>query len=113
MCCMAIPAEAQDATDVQPSNFRIVLENDSIRVLEFHSKPGLGVCGTGIHSHPAHLTVLLTAAKVRDTRDGRTIIVSNQPGDAFWLPPITHETENLGKSEIRALIVEIKSPVSQ
>ncbi len=108
LCCVAIPAEAQDAAEVQPSGYRVALENDTIRVLEFYASPGLGVCGSGIHSHPAHLTVLLTAAKVRDTQNGHSMIVSNQPGDTFWLPPITHETENIGGNEVRALIIEVK-----
>ena len=113
LCCAAIPAEAQDAAEVQPSGYRVALENDEMRVLDFHSKPGLGVCGVGIHSHPAHLTVLLTPARARDTQNGKTVIVSNQPGDVFWLPPITHETENIGSSDIRALIIEVKSTRSQ
>ena len=109
LCCAAIPAEAQDAAEVQPSGYRVALENNEMRVLDFHSKPGLGVCGVGMHSHPAHLTVLLTPAKVRATQDGKTMIVSNQPGDVFWLPPVTHETENIGSSDVRALIIEVKS----
>jgi len=113
LCCAAIPAEAQDAAEIQPSGYRVALENDEMRVLDFHSKPGLGVCGVGIHSHPAHLTVLLTPARARDTQNGKTVIVSNQPGDVFWLPPITHETENIGSSDIRALIIEVKSTRSQ
>lgn len=113
LCCAAIPADAQDAAEVQPSGYRVALENDEMRVLDFRSKPGIGVCGVGIHSHPAHLTVLLTPAKVRDTRNGKTMIVSNLPGDLFWLPPVTHETENIGSSDVRALIVEVKSTRSQ
>src|SRR3978361_680791 len=98
--CAAIPAEAEDAAEVQTSGYRLALENDEMRVLDFHSKPGLGVCGVGIHSHPAHLPVLLTPARARDTQNGKTVIVSNHPGDVFWLPPITHETENIGSSDI-------------
>ncbi len=113
LCCVAIPADAQDAVEVQPSGYRVVVENDTIRVLEFHAMPGLGVCGSGIHSHPAHLTVLLTDARVRDTQNGHTIIVSNKQGDTFWLPPITHETENLGGNQVRALIIEVKSTGSK
>lgn len=109
LCCAAIPADAQDASEVQPSGYRVALENDTIRVLDFHSRPGLGVCGSGIHSHPPHLTVLLTAGKVRATQDGQTMIVSHQPGDSFWMGAITHETENIGSNEVRALIIEVKS----
>jgi hypothetical protein len=108
ICAGAVPAEAQDASKVQPTSYQVVLDNDNVRVLEFRSLPGLGVCGTGLHSHPPHLTVLLTDASVKDTQNGRSKIVSNKAGDTFWLPAITHETENIGGAEVRALIVELK-----
>src|SRR6201996_3256162 len=79
-------ALSQDAAKVQPSSYRVALENPSVRVLEFTGRPGMGVCGSGVHSHPAHLTVLLTAAKVRVTENGKTFIAENKPGDVFWSP---------------------------
>jgi hypothetical protein len=110
LCMCGVSAKAQDPSKVQPTSYQVVLDNDNVRVLEFQSRPGLGVCGTGLHSHPSHLTVLLTDAKVKDTQNGRTMIVSNKAGDTFWSPAITHETENIGGAEVRALIVELKSP---
>jgi len=107
-----LPAAAQDAARVQPRSYRVVLDNDKVRVLEFVSRPGLGVCGSGVHSHPAHLTVLLTPARVRVTENGHTTIVENKKGDTFWSPPVTHETENLSGAEVRSLIIEIKTPAT-
>jgi hypothetical protein len=106
----ALPAASQDAAKVQPSSYRVVLENDSVRVLEFIGRPGMGVCGSGLHSHPAHLTVLLTAAKVKITQGGKTFIAENKPGDVFWSDAVTHETENVGGSAVRSLIIELKHP---
>jgi beta-alanine degradation protein BauB len=103
------PATAQDASKIQSRAYRVVLENDKLRVLEFNSKPGMGVCGSGKHSHPAHLTVALTAAKVRvKLDDGRTVVAENSPGDVFWSEAETHETENISGRNVRALIVELK-----
>ena len=104
-------AASQDAAKVQPSSYRVVLENDSVRVLEFTGRPGMGVCGSGLHSHPAHLTVLLSPAKVRVTENGKTFIAENKAGDVFWSGPVTHETENIGGAVVRSLIIEIKKPV--
>lgn len=102
---------AQDAPAVQPRSYRVALDNDRVRVLEFVSRPGLGVCGSGMHSHPAHLTVALTAAKIRvKLPDGRIIIAENKAGDVFWSEAETHETENLTGRDVRALIVELKAP---
>jgi hypothetical protein len=104
------PARGQDAAKVQPASYRVVLENDSVRVLEFTGRPGMGVCGSGLHSHPAHLTVLLTPAKVKVTENGKTFIAQNKAGDVFWSEATTHETENISGATIRSLIIELKKP---
>lgn len=106
---LAPVAAAQDASKVQSRAYRVAFENDRVRVLEFNSRPGMGVCGNGTHSHPAHLTVALTAAKVRvKLPDGRSIVAENKPGDVFWSEAETHETENIGGQDARALIIELK-----
>ncbi len=66
---------AQDAARIQPSSYRVRLDNDKVRVLEFTGRPGMGVCGAGVHSHPAHLTVLLTPAHVRVRVGGKVTTV--------------------------------------
>jgi hypothetical protein len=30
------------------------LENEKVRVIAHQSRPRMGVCGTGLHSHPPH-----------------------------------------------------------
>jgi len=105
---VATNAFAQDAMQVQAQSYRLVLENDKVRVLRFSAKPGMGVCGVGIHSHPGHVTVMLTPAKVRVTQGGKTRMIDVKAGDAFWEPPVTHEVENYGGAEVRSLIIEVK-----
>ena len=106
----ARPAPAQNASVVQPRSYRVVLENDKVRELEFIARPGMGVCGVGVHSHPAHVTVLLTPAKVRVVQNGRATMVEMKAGDSFYEPPVTHEVENYGGGEVRSLIIELKTP---
>ena len=102
-------AVAQDAAKTQPEAFRIAFENAKTRVLEFVSRPRTEVCGVGKHSHPAHLTVALSDARVRVTLpDGKKIVATNKPGDVFWSEAETHTVENIGGNEVRALIVEFK-----
>lgn len=104
-------ALAQDAAKMQPGAYRVLLENSSVRVLEFNSRPGMGICGIGQHSHPAHLTVLLTPAKVRVKENGKVFVAQNKAGDVFWSEAVTHETENITGANVRSLIIEIKAPV--
>lgn len=104
-------ALAQDAVITEPGSYRVVFENSQVRVLEFVSRPGAWLCGVGKHSHPAHLTVALSDARVRVTLpDGRRIEASNQLGDVFWSEAETHTVENIGSGMVRALIIEIKPP---
>jgi len=107
---VAARASAQDAAAVQPRAYSVVFENDRVRVLEFNSRPGMGLCGTGMHSHPAHLTVALSPAKVRvKLPDGNVIVAENKLGDVFWSEAETHETENISGRNVRALLIELKS----
>jgi hypothetical protein len=103
-------ADAPDAPQAQPQNFKVVLENDRLRVLEYVSRPGLAVCGSGMHSHPEHLTVVLSAGKVRiRTPDGKVVTTpETPPGLVFWSGAETHEVENVSGREMRSLVIELK-----
>jgi beta-alanine degradation protein BauB len=106
-----IPVHAQDATKVQPGSYKVTLENEYVRVLEYNSRPGIGICGQGMHSHPAHLTVVLTPGKAGvKTPDGRTVETSNEAGFTFWSEAQTHEVENISGRNMRILLIELKKP---
>jgi hypothetical protein len=98
-----------DAARIEPQSYRVVLENAHLRVLEFVSRPGMGMCGVGRHSHPPHLTIALSDARVRIDLDGApSIVADSRLGDVFWSEAETHTTENVGREGARALIVELK-----
>ena len=104
-------AGAQDAAKVMPRAYRVALENDKLRVLEFTGRPGMGICGEGMHSHPAHLTVVLSDWKGRATTpDGTVRDRERKLGDVFWSEAETHKNENTGKSSSRVLLIELKTP---
>src|SRR4051812_47555196 len=100
---------AQDAPTADPRSYRMVLENDRVRVLEYKSRPGLGVCGQGMHYHPAHVTVSLTGAKLKETTaDGKANFVDVPPGHVFFSEAQTHSAEIVGGSGTRSYIIELK-----
>jgi len=100
---------AQDAPTVDPRSYRVVLENDRVRVLEYKSRPGLGVCGQGMHYHPAHLTISLTGAKLKETTsDGKVSFPEIPPGTVFFSEAQTHSTEIIGGAGTRSYIIELK-----
>jgi hypothetical protein len=110
LLALAERGEAQDAAKMQPQSYRVAMENNHVRVLDFNSRPGMGVCGMGMHSHPGHVTVLLSTGNVRvRTPDGRVQEMHDLPmGTVFWEEPITHTVENISGSAMRALIIEVK-----
>jgi hypothetical protein len=102
-------ALAQDPARTNTRSYKVVFENNRIRVLEYASRPGLGICGRGKHWHPPHLNVLLTDAKAKITLpDGKTFVGQNKAGDVFWEEAVTHTVENIGGSGVRAYMVELK-----
>ena len=102
-------ALAQDAATSDPRAFRVVLENERVRVLEYKSRPGFGVCGRGMHYHPERVTVSLTGSKAKLTNaGGKTVIREIPPGHVVFALAETHATENIGGSGTRTYMVELK-----
>jgi beta-alanine degradation protein BauB len=100
---------AQDAPTMAPRSFRVVLENERVRVLEFKSRPGFGVCGEGMHSHPDHVTVSLTGAKLKvTTADGKAKFEDIPAGTVFYAPAEVHSAEVIGGLGTRSYIIELK-----
>ena len=101
-------ALAQNATTANPRSYRVVLENERVRVIEYKSRPGLGVCGEGVHSHPAHLAIALTPAKVKVKQDGKTSYGEVPAGEVMYFDAEVHSAENVGGAGTRFYLVEMK-----
>ena len=106
---VAPEALCQDAPAAAPRSYRVVLDNERVRVLEFKSRPGFGVCGEGMHSHPDHVTVSLTGAKLKvTTADGKATFRDIAAGTVFYAPAETHSAEIIGGLGTRSYIIELK-----
>jgi quercetin dioxygenase-like cupin family protein len=104
-------AAAQDAAKVMPRAYRVVLDNEHVRVLDFVGRPGMGICGDGMHSHPPGLTIVMTDwTGVTTTPTGDARQAQRKAGDVQWREaPVTHKVENTGRASARVLIVELKA----
>ena len=106
---VAPEALCQDAPAAAPRSYRVVLDNERVRILEFRSRPGFGVCGEGMHSHPDHVTVSLTGAKLKvKTADGKATFKDIPAGTVFYAPAETHSAEIIGGLGTRSYIIELK-----
>jgi quercetin dioxygenase-like cupin family protein len=99
-------ALAQDPVKLSPNLYKVVLENDQVRVLEYRVKPG---DKEPMHSHPAAVVYVFTDGKAKATTpDGKSQIIENKAGETIWSEPVTHAWEYLGPENGRVLIVELK-----
>ncbi|MBS1486589.1 MAG: hypothetical protein JST43_03300 [Bacteroidetes bacterium] len=88
---------------------KVILNNEKVKVTEFESQPNKDICGLGMHTHPAHLTILLTEATVTVTLpNGKTFTQKQPAGTTFWSEAETHTVINSGKGVAKAQIIEYK-----
>jgi len=96
---------AQDAAEVAPDSYKVLLDNDRVRVLEYQIKPGKK---DAMHSHPAYIVYSITPGKFMFTLpDGKTMKRESKAGGVIFLEAETHSTENIG-AEAKGLIIELK-----
>ena len=101
-------AMGQDPVPLYPENYKVLLENDRVRVLDFKLKKG---AKENFHSHPAAVTYVLAPFKIRFTfPDGTTFIREAKAGDVFFGEAVVHSPENIGDTDAHGLLVEMKTP---
>jgi quercetin dioxygenase-like cupin family protein len=99
---------ADDGTKLAPDVYRLLYQNDRVRVIRVGTKPGRK---TPMHSHPGSaFRYSMANTKVRFTMpDGTTRELESTAGVARWTELATrHAHENIGITEGRTLLVEIK-----
>jgi quercetin dioxygenase-like cupin family protein len=106
---ISVTSYAQDPVKTSPQYYKVLLENDQVRVFEYHLKPGEK---EPMHSHSAGVIYWLSGAKLRVTfPGGKTGERTVTTGEAVWRDPVTHAVENIGNTEAHAIAVDLKTPV--
>jgi quercetin dioxygenase-like cupin family protein len=105
----ALPAGAalaQDPVKVAPEIYKVTSDNQYVRVLDVHLKPG---GKSPMHSHPGYVAVALTPCRVRfSAPDGKSQEVEFKGGESSWRDPESHSVENLGTAECHVMNIEVK-----
>jgi quercetin dioxygenase-like cupin family protein len=94
-----------DPVITNPELYRVVLENERVRVLEFRDTPG---AMTAPHRHPDSLMLTLSSFRRLLTADGRQAKVRLGAGEIHWLAAHEHCGENTGDTDTHVLFIEIK-----
>ena len=62
-----------------------------------------------VHSHPAYVIYVLEGGKYRNyASDGKTTEGELKTGEVLFREPLTHAAENIGKTTMHMILVELK-----
>ncbi len=94
-----------DPVTTNPDHYKVVFENDRVRVLEYTDRPG---DRTTPHEHPDSVMHTLSAFRRRLSSGDQQREVDMPAGLTGWLPAQQHAGENIGDTDTHVLFVELK-----
>ncbi len=95
-----------DPVKVSPSSYKPLFENDEVRVLEMSLRAG---DKDEVHSHPSETVYFAKGGKLKiRLPNGEAMEADIPDGHVMWHEPWTHQVENVGSSDVKAIIVESK-----
>lgn len=95
----------EDPVITNPDHYRVLWENDRVRVLDYTDRPGTL---TTAHVHPDSVMVTLSDFSRRLIGDDREIDVQLEAGQVVWLPAQRHAGLNIGETDTHTLLIELK-----
>lgn len=96
---------SRDPTETDPDKYKVIFENERVRVLEYTDKPR---DRTSPHHHPDSIMYTLSSFERRLIHDDRETEVELEAGRVAWLAAQDHSGENIGETETHVLFVELK-----
>ena len=97
---------SQDAVKVAPDVYKVFLENDNVRVIEYRIKQG---AKSEMHSHPKSVAICLNDQRLKFTfPNGKSEDADLKHGQAVWLDALSHSVENIGTEDVSSVVVELK-----
>jgi quercetin dioxygenase-like cupin family protein len=103
---MTLKSVEQDPVVKDGDKYSVVLENERVRVLRYHDKPG---DRTLQHAHPDYVLYAESSFKRRLTFPvGRKQDVEVKAGSVIWMKGHIHIGENIGDTNTDVIIIELK-----
>jgi beta-alanine degradation protein BauB len=94
-----------DPVATNPALYRVIFENERVRVLEYTDSPG---DRTTPHDHPDSVMYTLSSFRRRLYSDDAQRDVEITSGTAHWLPAQRHAGHNIGETPTHVIFVELK-----
>lgn len=95
-----------DPAVTDPDLYRVIFENERVRVLEYRDRPG---DRTHPHQHPDSVMYTLSSFRRRVSSGDRTAEIALDAAQVRWLPAQEHVGENVGDTPTHALFIELKA----
>jgi len=103
-------AFAQDPVSVDAKHYKVMLDNDQVRVLKIRYGPKEK---SVMHEHPASVVVFLTNSQVKfSLPDGSKVDGGGKAGDARFADAGKHLPQNVGNAAMEGVLVELKGGAS-
>ena len=97
---------AQDPALTDGDKYKVIFENEKVRVLEYRDNPGEK---THKHRHPAFVLYALGPFKRKILLpDGKALMREFKAGDVLYSDEQTHIGENIGTTPTHVIMVEMK-----
>jgi quercetin dioxygenase-like cupin family protein len=97
---------ADDPTTTDPDKYKVLFENERVRVLEYRDQPGQR---TSPHRHPDSVMYTVSSFQRRLVAEsGASRDVEMAAGEVRWLDAQVHSGENIGQSATYVIFVELK-----
>ncbi|MBM2615220.1 cytoplasmic protein [Actinoplanes sp. LDG1-06] len=96
---------SDDPVVTDPGLYRVIFENDRVRVLEYRDKPG---DRTHRHRHPDTVMYTLTAFRRRISAGAQSVDVELPAGAVRWVGAQEHSGENTGDTPSHGIFIELK-----
>jgi quinol monooxygenase YgiN/quercetin dioxygenase-like cupin family protein len=107
---LPVTALAQDPVALYPDNYRVLHENDRVRVIDFQLRRGATELA---HHHRPHVVYVLRGFEIRFTfPDGSTALRKTKSGDVLFSEEVTHASENVGDTDAHGILIELKQPTT-
>ena len=97
----------QDPVVTDPNLYSVLFENERVRVLQYHDRPG---DRTHPHRHPDSVMVTLSGFQRRVSSGDRQADIELPAAHARWVGAQEHAGENIGSTETHAVFIELKEP---
>jgi quercetin dioxygenase-like cupin family protein len=104
----AAPSFAQriDPVAVSPDKYKVLLDNDQVRVVLYTISPGES---DQVHEHPARVSYVLSGGSLRISLGDRSFETEEHTGNASYMGAVpAHSTTNIGKTPVSIILFELK-----